>query len=518
MIVLIWASCVQAPDVPPELGPTTFAPSPLRRLTRDEYRESVGDLLGVDASALNLPADEVVGAFVANVRSPVTPLAAEQYAAAAEVVGAWVGRDPGVVVDCDPTDDACVDTVIADLGARAWRRPLTDDDADALRRVFDAAADPGRGLGLVVEALLQAPDFLYLVETGEVRGDVVALDGFSVASRLSYFLWGTTPDEALLDAAREGRLDTVDGIEAEARRLLASTRALGRIQAFYRQWLDVDELPRVTKDRERFPLWDESLIAAMQAEVDRYVAHVYTEGPGTLEALLTTPIAFPSGPLWTVYGLSPTEEGPVGVSPDERAGVLTLPGVMAAHAHAGSTSPIHRGLFVYERVLCRELGAPPSDVDLTPLVVDAGESVTKRERFAQHLTEPVCAGCHQAIDPLGFLFEAYGTLGDHRTFAPEEGQPVDSADTVQLVSELDGPYDDAVAFVRAAASSDEVRRCMVTQWTRFALGRPDEEADQSTIDALDARFAATGNDLRALLVAIVTSEAFRSRTLPEEAP
>ncbi|MEN0064654.1 MAG: DUF1592 domain-containing protein [Myxococcota bacterium] len=509
----------QAPDVPPETGPVTFAPSPLRRLSQAEYRNTVGDLLGVEAANLNLPADDVVGAFLANVRSSVSPLAAEQYAAAAQTSGGWVTRNPDAVVECSVAEGACVEGFIDSFGAAAWRRPLTVEDRDALRAVFDVASEPERGLGLVVEAVLQSPDFLYLVETGEVQGDTVVLDGFSVAARLSYFLWGTTPDAALLEAAAEGRLDTPAGVDAEARRLLTSSRALVRIQAFYRQWLNFDELPRVDKDRERFPLWDDTLVAAMQEELDRFVAYVYTDGPGTMESLLTTPVAFPSGPLWAVYGLQPTEgDGPVGVSPTERAGVLTLPGVQAAHAHLATTSPIHRGLFVYERVFCRELGGPPADVDLTPIVVEQGESLTKREQFAQHQTEPVCAGCHQAIDPLGFLFEHYGTLGNYRTFAPEEGQPVDAADTVQLVSDLDGPYADAVTFVKAAANSEEVRRCLVTQWARFAWGRDDEERDETTLDALDARFAATGGDLRALLIAIVTSEAFRSRALPGETP
>ncbi|MEO0599818.1 MAG: DUF1592 domain-containing protein [Myxococcota bacterium] len=521
MIIALFAlaACIQAPEVPGETGPVSFAPSPLRRLTQAEYRSSVADVLGVDASGLNLPADDVVGAFVANVRSPVSPLAAEQYAAAAEVLGAWVEREAADLVDCELTDDACVDGFIDDFGRRVWRHPLSPDDRAALRALFDVAETPARGLGLVVEGALQSPDFLYLIEGGRTEGDDrVVLDGYAVAARLSYFLWGTTPDDGLLAAAADGTLDTVEGVDVEARRLLASSRALRRIQTFYRQWLDVDELPRVTKDRERFPAWDDAMVAAMQAEVDQYVAHVYTEGPGTLEALLTTPVAFPSGPLWSVYGLSPSESLPVGVSPDERAGILTLPGVQAAHAHPATTSPIHRGLFVFERVFCRELGAPPDDVDLTPIIVEPGETATKREQFVAHQTEPACMGCHQAIDPLGFLFEHYGTLGSYRTFAPEEGQPVDAADEVKLVSALDGPYDDAVAFVRAAATDDEVRRCMVTQWARFALGRDDEDADESTLDALEARFVATGGDLRGLLVAIVTSEAFRSRALPLEEP
>lgn len=517
MMSLWLLACMQAPDVPVEVGPVSYAPSPLRRLSQAEYRASVADLLEVDASALNLPADDVVGAFLSNVRSPVTPLAAEQYAAAANVVGAYATREADAVAGCAVSDPACLDGFVADFGRAAWRRPLSPEDLTDLRALAEVAPDPARGLGLVVEAVLQTPDFLYLVETGEPVDGGVRLDGFSVASRLSYFLWGTTPDATLLAAAEEGELETVEGIETQARRMLASTRALGRIQDFYRQWLDIEDLPRVAKDRDRFPLWDDALVEAMQTEMDRFVAHVYTEGPGTLDALLTTPVAFPTGPLWQVYGLEPTEgEGPVSVDPTQRAGVLTLPGVQAAHAHLASTSPIHRGLFIYERVFCRELGAPPADVDLTPIVVTDGDDVTKRERFAQHQSDPVCAGCHRAIDPLGFLFEHYGTLGDYRTFAPEEGQPVDAADTVHLVSDLDGDYPDAVTFVRAAAQDAEVQRCMVRQWARFALGRLDEDADETTIDSLQTRFAATGGDLRSLLVAIVTSEAFRSRALPEE--
>lgn len=514
MILWLWLSlgCQTAEPTPPaetvvEAERVAPGPTPLQRLSAAQYAETVRDLFGVDTRELSLPGDDVVGPFRTNVVTPVSPLGVDQYAEAAAWVAARAVRSDEQVLGC--ADPACVDGWLRSVGRRAWRRPLDEEEVTALRAVWEAGEEGRRG-ALVIEALLQTPDFLYLIERGTPDELGLRLDGYSLAARLSYFLWGTGPDDALLDAAARGQLDTPEGLEAEARRLLASRRAVQQIERMHLAWLEIDKLDRIDKDVERFPLWSDELREAMREDVRRFVRHVFTEGSGTLTELLTAPYAFPSGPLWEVYGLQP-QPTPVGVPPEQRAGILTLPAVQAAQAHPASTSPIHRGVWVVKRLLCTTLGAPPDDVDITPIVVEPGTELTKRELFAQHQDDPACAGCHRLIDPVGFAFEHYGPLGEWRTHAPEEGQPVDAAVELRVSQELSGSVDGAVEMAWLLAGSEQVRECVTRQWYRFALGRADTEADKAVIHRLSDTMQQQGDDLRLLMLDIVRSEAFRHR-------
>lgn len=504
------------PDASVPAGGSASRPV-LRRLTAHRWTRTVEDVLGVDAVDLALPTDGSAGPFTSNAGSSLTRLHVEQYGSAAAAVASRVALptlDP--CIDDAPGRD-CAEALVRDVGRRLFRRPVSDDDLGRLLGVFDAAAGtfPDRARA-VVAAMLQSPRFLYHVEAGvPVVGDPDRrrLDGYEVASRLAFFLWDAPPDEALFAAAAARRLDDAAGVREEARRLLESPRAMSGIGRFHLEWLHLEGLGRLAKDTARYPIVDDELREAMRWETLSFVEQVFRRGDGRAETLLSAPFSFLRGPLFRVYGLTRPldhdETRPIGLDPAQRAGILTQPAVMATHAHADVTSPVHRGLLVLEEVLCRPIPSPPADASIVPVRPTPGDPRTRRERFAEHVENPACATCHDAIDPLGFAFEHLDALGAYRTEDIDDDAPVDASGEVRLGSDIDGPVVDAVDLVLRLAASADVRRCLVQQWFQFALGRPPADTDRSTLEALTLSFEDSDGHLPSLLVDITASDPFR---------
>jgi hypothetical protein len=239
------------------------------------------------------------------------------------------------------------------------------------------------------------------------------------------------------------------------------------------------------------------------------VAHVYAND-ATLDALLTDDTVFVNARLGALYGL-PTESATLVATPDpNRRGLLGQPGLLARLGKPDQSDPIHRGLFVRERLLCQTLPMPPNDVDLTIRPPEPGAST--RDRFAEHTASEACAVCHRLIDPIGFGFESFDGIGRFRT--TDEGVAVDTTGEVLGAEDASGTFDGQPELAEQLARSETVRRCVATQWMRFALGREESAADACSIDDVDARFAAAGGDLRELVIAIATSDAFRHRRVP----
>ena len=498
---------------------------PLRRLTRAQYTNTVRDLLGIDTDvAESFPADERIGAFESNAVAPVSNLVVEQYMDAAETLAEdaiTLQRD--VLVPCDPAivgEDACADTFIRNFGARAHRRPLSEDDVELYTGIFVSGREGSGfdgGIQLVVQAMLQSPYFLYHVELDEVPTDadtIVAVDPHTLASRLSYYLWGSMPDEALFAAAESGALGDPDELRSQAERLLDDPRAADTIASFHEQWLHVDDMTAVDKDEALFPEFDEALKGAMQREVGEFASYVIREGDGNLRTLLTASFTVTDDPrLLALYGverpLGHVPGDPIELDGAQRAGLLTQPALLAKAAHVDQSSPVHRGVVVRENFLCQTLPSPPDDVDDTP--PDPDPNATTRERFDEHTSDPACAACHQLIDGLGFGFENYDAVGAFRT--EEGGLPVDATGEVLLTSDIDGPFDGAVELAGKLAQSENVHRCVSEQWFNYALGRVAGDEDQCSTDALYQTFEASDLDVRALIVGVVTSDAFRYRRL-----
>jgi hypothetical protein len=491
--------------------------APLLRLTREQYDNSIRDLLSIEGHpSLGLAADEKLAAFYSNSVSPVSRLSVEQYRDAAEALAAAAVQDNlAPLVGCSGTDQnaACAERFIEAFGRRVFRRPLSAEEAASYRGLFDAnqARSFADGVRVVVQTLLQSPNFIYHLELNPAPSGVgvAPLSGYDVASRLSYALWNTLPDAELLDAADQGLLDTKPGLLAQAQRLLQSERAKDALASFHLQWLGLDGLLDVDKDAQLFPEFSDAMKGAMRDEAVRFADYVIRRGDGRLQTLLSAPFTVASGDLLALYGASasPAADGTVQLDPAERAGLLTQGAFLAAHAHANQTSPVHRGLAVRKNLLCTDLPDPPPNVNNNPPAPDP--NATTRQRFEQHRTDPTCAGCHQLLDPIGVGFENYDAIGRFRT--TENGLPVDANGELVAAGASSGAFSGAVELAQRLSTSPEVRACVQKQWFRFSLGRFEGPEDACTLQALAAEFAASDVDVKQLLLSLVTSDAFRYR-------
>jgi hypothetical protein len=476
----------------------------LRRLTRAEYDHTVRDLLGDEsAPARAFVPDEECAGF--RVGLSVSPALFAQYQAAAERIASEI--DVPALSGCEPADRACARAFIARFGRRAYRRPLAGDEIDALVAVFDETATrtPAAALEVVIGTMLQSPFFLYRVERTDPATQ--RLGAYELASALSYFLWRSMPDDALLDAAERGDLATPEGVEREARRLLDDPRSDDAIASFHEEWLEIGELEIAERDPALFPEFSPELARAMVRETRDFGVRVVRDD-GRFTTLLLSPRTRIDDSLAALYGVE-APEAPWGSEIElgpERRGVLTHASVLAAHSHPDQTSPVRRGAFVRARFLCQDVPPPPDDRMVVP--PPAGSAATARERLALHRSDPSCAGCHALMDPIGFGFERYDAVGRHR--ASEGGVAVDASGEVVASIDADGAFDGAVELAERLASSRAVSDCYATQWFRFVAGRREDPSERCALDAIRARFAETG-DVRELLVAIATSDAFSDR-------
>jgi hypothetical protein len=462
-----------------------------------------------------------VGGFASNVTVPVSNTQVDKYREQAERLAALAVTGEGLarLAPCTPPTkaaDACADEFIANFGKRAFRRPLTADEAARYQAVYAAGSGAGgdfaAGIELVISALLQSPNFLYLPELGDTDAPTsapVPLTPYEVASRLSYFLLGGMPDEQLFEAADDRALASPEQLTTQARRLLGTPKATASMVSFHRQWMMLDDLSSMTKDAKTYPDFTPTLRQAMNDEVAAFVTGVVESGDARLETLLTANFSFLQGPLYGIYGLPVPAAGTAAtptrvVLPDgQRAGLLTLAGTLATFAHADQSSPVARGFLVSDKLLCITPPPPPPNVDTN--VPPPDPNVTTRQRLAKHRTDVSCNGCHGLMDPYGLTFEHYDGIGRYRN---KDGvQAVDATGTLPGI----GDVEDAVDLIGRLAKSDQVRRCVVQKWFRFALGRVENDADDATLAVVQKRFAGSDYRIPDLLVAMVATDGFRFR-------
>jgi hypothetical protein len=545
----IWASIIgfglvacEAPPPPsgeddeqacamPEPGP-----SPIRRLTRVEYNNTVYQLLG-DTShpADQFPPDEEAGGFDNQAEVlVVSPLLAEHYLSAAEQLAhthtptlmQQLPACQGPNID-DVACEADADAFIRSFGKRTYRRPLTDEEVIEHLAVFregtmlgEEGYSPSTGIEMVVQVMLQSPHFLYRVEFGMAEpeaGDVVALTSYEIASRLSYLLWNTMPDLALFEAADADLLRTPEQIEQQARRMLQTPRAREAVKNFHRQWLHLDDIePQISaigKNLEIYPDYYDGLPMLWRTETESFIDYAVFEEDANVTELFTAPYTMMNSELADFYGAT----GPAGIEftrvdldPSRYAGFLTHAGLLALLAKPDRSSPIHRGKFVREFLFCQ----PP---DVVPEAPSVDETQTTREQFSQHSEDPLCEGCHKLMDPIGFGFEHFDGIGRYRE-TEWAGLEIDARGELNQ-TDVDGPYDGVVELAERLASSDQVKTCVATQWFRFAYGRSETEADDCSMQDVQAAFAAADYDIKELIVALTLTDAFRYRhTVKSETP
>ena len=498
--------------------------TPLRRMTRFEYNNTVRDLLGDTTNpADSLPPEEEVAGFNNQAAAlTVSDLLAEQYMKLSEAVSVRALADLDKVTGgCG--DATCVRDFIADFGARAFRRPLTEEDIDRLEALYQVAladADMGThadGVELVLQAILQSPHFLYRPEFGgadPVDGDVVALNSWEMASKLSYMLWNTMPDQALFDAAEAGELSTNEQIADQARRMLGDARAVDAVTNFHRQWLHLTHLDTLSKNTDVYPLYSDGLRSLWREEVERFIAHVVLEGDGSMKTLLTAPYSFMNAELATLYGDDVVGDLPAGeefqqvdLDPARRGGLLTQGALMAALAKGDQSSPVYRGKFVREQLLCQSLPLPPANLVIVPPELDSTK--TTREQFEEIGSNPDCASCHSLMNPVGFAFENYDAIGLWRD--TQNGKPIDATGDIIQTDDLDGKVDGAVELGKRLAESEQVATCIASQWFRFSYNRTVTEDDACNMEQINEAFVGSDFDIRELLVALTQTETFRYR-------
>ncbi len=492
---------------------------PLQRLSRREYNNTVRDLLGDASNQANAFGSDRESEFLFRRGGLVAVQDLDDLKDAAATIAGGVEAKVPTLAPCAGglAEDACASRFVATFGQRAYRRPLAADENERLMALYQAGRTTlglnyAGAIRLLVEAILQAPPFLYHWELGsgapQVEGKVVKLGPYEVASRLSYFMWGSMPDQPLFEAAAASKLGTQAEIEAQARRLLADRRGRDTVSAFAEEWLNLDQISERPKDPMLYPEFKDDLKAAMTEELRTFIASVVFEGDQSLGSLLTATSSFVNKPLATLYGLrnvQGTALEPAMLDGSQRAGLLTRAGFLAVTGATDGSHPVKRGRRVYERLLCGELPPPPPVV---PPAKPASTGGTTRQRFEEHDTNPCAGACHAVMDKIGFAFEHYDGIGKYRT--TDNGGAVDASG----VLELDGgklAFADARELSQGLARSPTVASCFARQWLRFAFKRTDTEADAASLDAVGAAFA-KGDSVSDLLVAVAGSRSFRYRT------
>ena len=490
-----------------------------RRLTTTQYANTVRDLLGQVPSVSSFLTDSRTGPFKTNSSSPVQENEVGNYLeSAATVATKAVTNMGGLLGGCNPSvtggEDKCSAQFIKDFGARAFRRPLLPDEETALTVVYKLGKEESfaTGIRMVIQAALQSPSFLYLVETG--RSDpsgLRKLDGYEVASRLSYTLTGSMPSAELFAAAREGKLDSSSGVRTAAEKLLSSPNFVSQAAAFNAELIGIEDLADtslVAKAPKFANAFDVPMRAAMIEESRKFVEYVMNKGSGTVEELLSANYVFPTGPLAKVYGpnAKPDGDGRAVITDGTRKGLLTLAANLAVHPKQYSPSAaVNRGHLVRREFLCETVPPPSEAVDFTP--PPGAEKMTAQELLREHQKNPTCFACHRLMDSIGFAMESYDALGAHRT-KDDAGKSIDpSGEVVDLAG--DGRFKNAGELAEILSRSPEVRTCMSTQWFRFALGRDPDEADACTQEQVKKAFTEGKGDIKQAILSLVASDSFR---------
>ena len=495
------------------------APVRLRLLLARQYVRSVRDLLG-DAAAevVTPPADVAINGFdaVGAAQLSLTDTKVDAFEASARAASA--AADPlklalhYACVPSGPGDEPCLREFVAGFGRLAFRRALIAEELDSYTAVGLAAAtdlgDFDIGVRTAVAALLQSPNFLYQVEVGEAD-DVAGhrrLTGLEMATRVSFFLRDSTPDAALLDLAEAGGLDDADGIREAAWLVVDSTDARVALGDFAAELYRLRELETVPKDPTVFPTFTPELAAAMGTETRALVGHLAFDADGDFRELFDADYTFVDAQLAAHYGLpNPEQYGAtftqVVLPPEQqRGGVFGHAGLLSVLGHVTTTSPTYRGKFIRQQVLCQDIPAPPVGVDTT--LPPAAEYQTMRERLEAHVSDPSCAACHVFMDPLGLGLENYDGIGAFRT--TENGATIDAS------ADVDGqPFTGAQQLGAILKEKPDATACLVRNLFRHATGHIELPSEMVEIDQLVAAFADGDHRMRAFLVELVASPAFR---------
>jgi hypothetical protein len=510
----------------------------IRRLNRAEYNNTIRDLVGVDfRPADEFPADDVGYGFdnIGDVLS-LPPLLMEKYLFAAETISERAIVRTADRRPTDPLPDShrrilfrepaspgeypdAARAIVERFATRAYRRPVSPEETARLTSFVELALRNGdsfeRGIQLAVQAVLISPHFLFRVEldsrpraTGLPGDGAESIGEFELASRLSYFLWSTMPDEELFRLAAEVKLHSPEILAGQVRRMLHDPRARALVENFAGQWLQIRKLEIADPDRDRFPGFDEPLRRAMLRETGLFFDEVMRADRSILD-FLDADFTYVNERLARHYGISGVSGEAfrrVRLNGAARGGLLTQASILTVTSNPTQTSPVKRGRWVLEQILGTPPPPPPPEV--VPLKEDraADNGRSFRQRMEQHRARSSCAVCHNRLDPIGFGLENYDAVGAWRE--REGGQPIDASGTLPSGESFRGPRE---LKARLKARPREFARCLAEKMLTFALGRGVEAYDRCAIDRIVKEIESKEYRFSALVLGVVTSEAFLKR-------
>jgi hypothetical protein len=502
-----------------------------RRLTEAQYRNTVADIFGrsIVIGGRFDPLERIDGLLAIGAsNATITPAGLERYDAIARSIALQVVDDYNrdLLIPCNPvniaaSDDACAAEFLTTVGHFLFRRRLTETErgmyVDIAADASDQLGDFYEGLAYSLAGMLVSPKFLFISETPEPDPDYPGkyrLDGYSKAARLSFLLWNTTPDAALLDAAESNELASAAGLEAQFERMMASPRAKVGVRAFFEDMLEFERFETMEKDPLIYPVASMRLVADAREQTLRTITHHLLDDALDYRDIFTSRRTFVSGALGLVYRVPVNNpSGWVAYEfPEDApwAGIHTQMSFQAIFSHPGKSSPTLRGKAVRELLLCQKVPDPPGNVDFSDFNDDAhAVNKTARQRLGVHNAEPTCAGCHKIMDPIGLAMEQFDGLGQFRT--TENGTIIDTS------GELDGvPFDDAISLGQAIRDNPATPACMLNRLYAYAVGRAPASSEREWMAFLKNEFAQTNYQLKGLLRQIVLSSAFY-RVAPPQA-
>lgn len=498
----------------------------LRRLTQDEYRNSIADIFGKDIEIRGVfePTIRVGGLQAASTAVlSVTPAGFESFTKMADSIAVQVTSDkyraklPCAPKDAKAADDACTGQVLSHYGEMLFRRPLTGDELKGRIALARAQATQAKdfyaGLRYGLASMLQSSDFVFRKEIAVPAADGKSwtLDPYSRATRLSYLMWNTTPDAELLKAASSGELTAPAGLSKQVDRLMASPRLEAGMRAFFNDMLELDTFDTVSKDSILYPKWGSVVAASAREETLRTVVGLTLHDNGDIRDLMTTRktwinrnlaavygIAFPFTGEWVQHEFKPE---------DGRSGIVTEVSMLAMFSHPGRSSPTERGVALMDILLCEPTPPPPPNVDFSLINNTNGPLKTVRERLMAHATNKVCASCHTHSDPIGLSLENFDTIGGFRT--KENGVPIDVSATIQGKS-----FSGAQGLGQYMHDNPRYPACVARKLYSYARGENSQMVSPNLIKDPYKTFQDSGYRMRALLKALATSEILYSAKPP----
>lgn len=506
-------------SLPPDPGRVT-----LRRLNKAEYNNTIRDLAGVDFQpAADFPNDDVGYGFD-NIGDVLTlsPLLLEKYLAAADKIVEAAWQKPETrrrIVSQEPKnndDRKAAETSLRNFARRAYRRPVRDEEVERLLRFVDLVRKNGDpldlGLKLAARAILVSPNFIFRVEKDRpapAGKSGSPISEFELASRLSYFLWSSMPDEELFRQAEKNELRK--NLEAQVRRMLADAKSRALVDNFAGQWLQLRNLrlKTVNPDPDRFPAFSEALRLAMIRETELFFEHLLREDRNLFE-FLDADWTFVNERLAKHYGI-PGVQGEefrkVKLPNEQRGGVLTQASILTVTSNPTRTSPVMRGKWILENILNSPPPPPPPEVPELPDDAKAMASGSLRQRLELHRSNAVCASCHERMDPIGFGLENFNAIGGWRD---RDGQfPIDAGGILPSGQKFSGPKE--LRLVLKTTKGDDFRRCLAEKMLTYALGRGLEYYDRCAVKEICESVSRNDNRFSSLVIAIIQSDPFQMR-------